>query len=79
MKRYWASFGILTAVILSVSSPLLAHDECDDVPQHKLTCAESHESMASQSEPESKVMIKLFQYQPGRVQARVWDHGDMAE
>jgi plastocyanin len=71
MKRYWASFGILTAVILSVSSTLLAHDECDDVARPKLTRAESHESVALQSQPESKVTIKLFQYQPGRIQARV--------
>ena len=58
-------------VAIAGSSPVLAHDECDDVPQHKLTCAENHESVSSQSEPESKVTIKLFQYQPGRVQARV--------
>jgi plastocyanin len=53
------------------SPPLLAHDECDDVSQPKLTRAETHESLALQSQPESKVTIKLFQYQPGRLQAGV--------
>ena len=53
------------------SPPVLANDECDDVSQPKLTCAESHESVALQSQPESKVTIKLFRYQPGRIEARV--------
>ena len=53
------------------SPPVRANDECEDVSQPKLTCAESHETVVLQSQPESKVTIKLFQYQPGRIQARV--------
>jgi plastocyanin len=71
MKRYPICSGILMLLATAGSSPVLAHDECDDLAQPKLTRAESHESVALRSQPESKVTIKLFQYQPGRIQARV--------
>jgi plastocyanin len=71
MKKYLISLGILMLVAIAASSPVLAHDECDDVAQPKPTSAESHKSVALQSQPESKVTIKLFQYQPGRIEARV--------
>jgi len=47
MKRYRASFGILTAVILAVSSPVLAHEECDDAPQANAAAAERGETMVT--------------------------------
>ena len=58
-------------VVLVGDSPVLAHDECDDFAQPKAAPVESHETAALQSQPESKVTIKLFQYQPGRIQAGV--------
>jgi plastocyanin len=68
MKRYWTSFGILTAVILVGISPVLAHDECDDEDQPKVASAEQDQSLGRQSG--SNVTIKLFQYQPGRIQVK---------
>jgi hypothetical protein len=71
MKRYWTSFGILAVLVLAANSPALAHDECDDEDQPKVASAERGESMGSQPQPGTNVTIKLFQYQPGRIQARV--------
>jgi len=70
MKRYWASFGIFMAVILTSSSILLAHDECDDVPEGKAASAARGESVGSQAQAGSSVTVKLFQYQPGRIQVK---------
>ena len=69
MKRYWTSFGILTAVILVGLSPVLAHEECDEVDPSKVVSAQS-ESVSPQSQFGSDVTIKLFQYQPGRIQVK---------
>jgi len=68
MKRYWTSLGILTAVILVGISPVLAHDECDDEDQPKVVNAEGVESVNPQSQ--ANVTIKLFQYNPGRIQVQ---------
>lgn len=70
MKRYRASFGILTAVILAVSSPVLAHEECDDAPQANAAAAERGETVVAQSQTATSVTVKLFQYQPGRIQVK---------
>jgi plastocyanin len=70
MKKYWISLGILMLVATAASAPVLAHDECDDVAQPKPTPAESHGSVALQSQSESRVTIKLFQYQPGRMEVK---------
>ena len=70
MKRYRASLGILTAVILAGSAPALAHEECDDVPQAKAASAERGDSTGPQSQAGSSVTVKLFQYQPGRIQVK---------
>jgi len=69
MKRHWTSFGIFMAVILTGSSILLEHDECDDVPEAKAS-AERSGSMGPHSQPGSNVTIKIFQYQPGRIQVK---------
>ena len=68
MKRYWTSFGILAAVILVGISPVLAHDECDDADHPKVVNAGRVQSVSPQSQ--ANVTIKLFQYQPGRVQVK---------
>jgi plastocyanin len=70
MKKYWISLGILLLVALA-KSPVLAHDECDDGAPPQPAPTESHQSVALQSRPESKIIIKLFQYQPERIQATV--------
>jgi plastocyanin len=70
MKKYRISLGILMLVALA-GSPVPAHDEFDDDAELKRTPADSNQSVALQSQPESKVTIKLFQYQPGRIKAPV--------
>lgn len=70
MKRYWASCGIFMAVILTGSATLLAHEECDDVPTAKVASAERGETGGSQAQAGSSVTVKLFQYQPGRIQVQ---------
>jgi plastocyanin len=70
MKKYLISLGILLLMALA-KSPVLAHEECDDGAQPQLASSESHQTVALPSQPESKVTIKLFQYQPGRIQATV--------
>jgi plastocyanin len=67
MKRYRISLGILTAAVLAGTSPVLAHDECDDVDQPKVASAKPGEIVDAQSKPGPNVTIKLFQYQPGRI------------
>ena len=67
MKRSWRSFAVLTAAILAGNSPLLAHEECDDVPQIE---AASGESVGPRSEPGASVTIQLFQFQPGRLEIK---------
>ena len=70
MKRSWRSFAVLTAAILAGSSPLLAHDECDDMPQTQAASGESGESVGPRSQSESAVTIQLFQYQPAQLEIR---------
>jgi plastocyanin len=69
MKRFGMSLGILTAVVLA-STPVLAHDDCDDVDQAKTAMAERGDGVGAQSPGVANVTIKLFQYQPGRIQVR---------
>jgi len=70
MKRYWVNLGILTAVILAGSQSVLAHEECDDASQANAATAERGETVVAQSETATSVMVKLFQYQPGRIQVK---------
>ena len=70
MKRFWRSFAVLTAAILAGSSPLLAHEECDDVPQSMAPSAESGESVGPRSQPGGAVTIQLFQFQPGQLEIK---------
>jgi plastocyanin len=69
MKQYWTSFGILTAVILAGISPVLAHEECDVEDQSKVVSGQG-ETVSPQSQPGSNITIKLFQYQPGRIEVK---------
>ena len=66
MKRYGASFAIVTAAVLLGSLPLAAHNDHD---HGQKTASTARDGIAlAQSEARSSVAIKLFQYQPGRVQ-----------
>jgi plastocyanin len=56
--------------ILAGSSPLLAHDECDDVPPTQAASAESDESVGPRSQSGAAVTIQLFQYQPGQLEVK---------
>ena len=69
MKRSRTSVAIL-ATILVGSSPVLAHDECDDVDPPKVACAERGENRGPQSQPGSSVTVKLFQYKPERIKVK---------
>jgi plastocyanin len=69
MKRFGTSLGILTAVVLA-STPVLAHEDCDDVDQTKTAMAERGDGVGAQSPGPANVTIKLFQYQPGRIQVK---------
>ncbi len=35
MKGHWRSAAVLTASVLAGSSPLQAHEDCDDIPQEQ--------------------------------------------
>lgn len=70
MQRVWRSFAVLTALILSGSSPLFAHEECDDIFQNQSAAAASGESVGPRSEAGTVVTIQLFQYQPGRLEIK---------
>jgi plastocyanin len=67
MKRYGISLGILTVLVLAANSPVLAHEECDEEDQPKVVSA-AGESLSPQTQLGSNVTIKLFQYQPGRIE-----------
>jgi plastocyanin len=67
MKGYRISLGILTAVILAGSASVTAHD---DRGHGKAKTAAIGESTGRQSRPESNVAVKLFRYQPGRIEVR---------
>jgi plastocyanin len=69
MKRFGTSLGILIAVVLAASTPVLAHEDCDDVDQ-KTAMAERGDGLGAQSPGAATVTIKLFQYQPGRIQVK---------
>ncbi len=58
------------AVILTGSSILLAHDERDDVSDAKAARTARGESVGSQAQAGSSVTVKLFQYQPARIQVK---------
>jgi plastocyanin len=69
MKRYGKGLWILAAVILA-STPVLGHEECDDVDQGKTAMVERADGLGIESPGAANVTIKLFQYQPGRIQVK---------
>ena len=69
MKSYRMSSGLWAAVIMATNSPVLAHEECDEVPQAQL--ASSAQAGSAESQEQSQVIIKLFHHRPGRVQVKL--------
>ena len=67
MKAYRLNCGVLAAVILAWQSSALAHEECDDEQPNKAAMAEPAEG---QLLPAAKVAIKLFQFQPARLEVK---------
>ena len=69
MKRYAKVLGILAAAVVLAGTPVLGHEECDD-DQAKTAMAERADKLGNESPPAANVTIKLFQYQPGRIQVK---------
>lgn len=65
MRRKQKSFGVLAAAILAWAAPAIGHDECDDEPLKPAAVAEG-----VKPQPLGNVAIKLFQFQPGRIEVR---------
>jgi plastocyanin len=70
MKRHWTTFGILTAAILLGRSTVLTHDGHNHGRKADAANAETDESMGPGTQARSTVSVKLFQYQPGRIQVK---------
>jgi len=68
MKRYGASFVIVTAAVLLGSLPLAAHNGHDHGQKNNTASTAREGIPLAQSGARSSVAIKLFQYQPGRLQ-----------
>ena len=69
MKRY-GSLGILAAVILLGSLPVLAHQKYHEVQQEETARAANGESVGPHIQVGSNIRVRLFQYQPGRIQVK---------
>jgi plastocyanin len=70
MKRYGKGLGVLVTAVVLASTPVLAHEDCDDVDQAKTAMAERGDGEEAQTPGTANVTIKLFQYQPGRIQVK---------
>jgi plastocyanin len=70
MKGYWRSAVVLTASIAAGSSPLYAHEECEDISQKQSAVVASGESVGPRSQLAAAVTIQLFQYQPGQLEIK---------
>lgn len=68
MKSSGIQFGVLAAALIATGSPALGHEECDEVAQAQT--ADAEHVGGGEARELSKVTVKLFQYQPGRIQVR---------
>ena len=67
MKGHRKSAGLLLAVVLAWNTTALAHEECDDEQPKGAAMAEGVHERPS---PAAKVAIKLFQFQPARIEVK---------
>jgi plastocyanin len=65
MERYGIVWGVLALATVVCSAAALAHEECDDEPSKPAAVAETAKQPTS-----AQVTIKLFQYQPGRIEVK---------
>ena len=70
MKRFGKGLWILAAALVLASTPVLGHEECDDVDQAKTATAQRTDGLGTEAPAATNVTIKLFQYQPGRIQIK---------
>jgi plastocyanin len=68
MTRIWMSSAILAAILIG-SAPVRGHEECDE-DESKVAGAASEKGVHPSSQSGANVTIKLFQFQPGRVQVK---------
>jgi plastocyanin len=66
--KHRASLAIVTAALLLLGLSWRAHDGHDHGRTNRTAGAEESQTLRPQSSAQSTVAIKLFQYQPGRVQ-----------
>ena len=66
MKRNWKR-SVTVAAILIGSAPVWAHDECDE-EEVKVAGSANDKSPGPPARSPAKISIKLFQYQPARLQ-----------
>ena len=67
MKRKRLTTAIFTAALLAGSAGVWAHEECDEPEASDHAPSHQAQDKGSQAPASSQVMVKLFQYQPGRV------------
>jgi plastocyanin len=65
MKRKQKRSAVLAVVMLAWAAPVLGHDECDDDLKKPAAVGES-----AKPQPVASVTIKLFQFQPSRIEVR---------
>jgi len=70
MKRHWQGLGILITAAVIGGAPVFAHEECDDAESSKPAAGKPVASMPAQALAGSNVVVKLFQFQPGRIQVK---------
>ena len=70
MKRYLKVAGIFIAAISIGGAPALAHEECDEADPSQLLVGKSEAKSTLPSLAGANVTVKLFQYQPGRIQVK---------
>jgi plastocyanin len=70
MKRKRLITAILAAVTLAGSVNAWAHEECDEPEPSRRAVAQKTQMTTPQAPVGSQVLVKLFQYQPGRIQVK---------
>src|SRR5262245_62484865 len=65
MKLYGTALGLLAPLMVICSTTALAHEECDDDTSKPAAVAKDPKQQTA-----ANVTIKLFQYQPGRIEIK---------
>ena len=70
MKRKRSTMAIFTAALLAGSAGVWAHEECDESEPNDHAGSRQAQNKQPHERAISRVMVKLFQYQPGRLQVK---------